>query len=263
MIFRDDSWTCFGCDNSFSNFAKLQQHLNNIREIVQYFCKLHNIYFENDSDHECLMEKRCGFCVHPLGEDFKLHKCFHIYAENDLKCCNICDCTYSSQYEREHLKGHGVKKRKKKVSVGRTGGKCKKCDLHFSNVKEYYQHRYKRHYKKREKTNVVCHICGKVYSSFTIGEHLKNIHAKKRNYKCVDCGKCFANKYKLDRHMIVHTNEFKHQCSICNKMFKMRYSLQVHLKMHNNKITFECYICSKTFSTKQSRDGHLKRHGSK
>lgn len=209
------------------------------------------------------MEKRCSFCCRILRKDFKKHKCFHNYSKKDLKCCDICSCKYSSDYEAEHLKLHGLKRRKKKSNERRIGGKCKKCNLKFNNAKEYYQHRYKRHYRKREKTNTVCHICGKVYSSYTIGEHLKNIHARRRNYKCVECEKCFANKYKLDRHMIVHSNEFKHQCNICNKMFKMQYSLQVHLKMHNNKVSFECYICSKTFSTKQSKDSHLKRHGSK
>ncbi|CAH1994841.1 unnamed protein product [Acanthoscelides obtectus] len=179
----------------------------------------------------------------------------------DLEYCEFCKCSLTTKLMTKHLKiSHGVKTPKVNKLHIRNGGKCRKCNERFTSTREYYQHRYKKHSKRKEKLDVVCYICGKVYSTNTIAEHIKNIHARKRNYKCQECGKSFANKYKLDRHMIVHTNEFKHQCTICNKMFKMVYSLKVHTKMHENKASYECIVCGKSFSTKQSRDNHLRKH---
>nr|CAI5857389.1 unnamed protein product [Callosobruchus analis] len=257
----DAPWTCFGCSETFPNYNDLQLHISGIQWRFQYFCRIHNVHFSDTSLHDCRVKRRCAFCFKYLDDEYQKHPCFHKYTEMDLVFCEFCKRSLTQKLMNKHLKNaHDVKITKLNKLHVRNGGKCRKCNERFSSTREYYQHRYKKHSKRKEKLDVVCYICGKVYSTNTIAEHIKNIHARKRNYKCQECGKCFANKYKLDRHMIVHTNEFKHQCTICNKMFKMVYSLKVHIKMHENKASYECIVCGKSFSTKQSRDNHLRKH---
>lgn len=243
------TWTCIGCNLKYSNFDQFQQHISGIKETVQYYCKNHDIYFNQKSAHSCKSEKRCAFCSEEIPLQYEEHACFHLYKKGDIQSCDVCGMTLRKILLCDHLK----QMHKKKLRM------CKKCDMFFNSEKEYNQHRYVKHII-REKTYTVCHICGKTYSSFTISGHIKSIHKQSREAKCKECGKAFMNNWKLQRHMIVHSNEMKYQCDICEKMFKMQYSLQVHKNMHFNKDTFCCTICDKQFSTKQSRDKHLRKH---
>lgn len=120
------------------------------------------------------------------------------------------------------------------------------CVLSFASDKLRHSHVQKVHERRYHR---VCHICARVYSSYTaLRTHLQE-HSEvgKPKIKCHICGKMYKH---LETHMYVHKDEGKaFPCPYCAKIFRNRNVLSSHVTgMHTFKLK-KCHLCDKKYKT--------------
>lgn len=89
-----------------------------------------------------------------------------------------------------------------------------------------------------KKKNVVCNVCGKMFSEvYNLKVHYK-IHTGEKNFVCDICKKAFVTKFNLINHYRIHTGEKPFVCNICNKAFNQKSALKSHYYRRHDNVTF-------------------------
>jgi len=151
---------------------------------------------------------------------------------------------------------------------------CSICSKKFQTRKYLIAHIRWKHCDEEDKVkqrnvsleksqNSKCNICGKVFNSRKIREHVKN-HFDDEKLQCLYCDKMFSNESHLNRHVLSHHEvEKKYKCDSCNYTATRKDNVDRHfLLLHTNIAKdpqFECELCGENMKTKDS----LKKHRSK
>ena len=116
--------------------------------------------------------------------------------------------------------------------------------------------------KSREELNLICDICGKMFSTekkrkkHEWGQHTSS---SDKQFSCSDCGKTFLHKSELRKHEIVHSDIKNFECDLCPKKFKRLKHLRDHVRVHSiDADSYECTYCMKTFNVKSNLTRHMK-----
>jgi uncharacterized Zn-finger protein len=130
---------------------------------------------------------------------------------------------------------------------------CETCGKISKTKKAYYQHNL----VHRHKVEIVCELCGKMYSNrFNLENHKSLAHGETIEeegivYKCQICEKQFTNRKILYEHIGTHSNEpLSLLCEACGKAFTSKDSLKAHIRSHLNIRNFKCDYCDKRFRSR-------------
>lgn len=96
---------------------------------------------------------------------------------------------------------------------------CRDCGTEFANRDELREHR--KQMKHPEVRNHACTVCGKMFTSSKLRQHMR-AHTKEKPYRCSVCEQGFSMSGNLKRHMMTHTGERPHVCEFCGKGEKRR-----------------------------------------
>lgn len=91
---------------------------------------------------------------------------------------------------------------------------CRDCSKEFATRDELREHR--KQVKHPEVRNHACTVCGKMFTSSKLRQHMR-AHTKEKPYKCSVCEQGFSMSGNLKRHMMTHTGERPHVCEFCGK----------------------------------------------
>lgn len=194
---RTDSYDCAVCNESFSYFMKLNQHMNT--HYGQYVCET------------------CGKSF--LSSDRRrIHALIHT---SDVRCDHCSETFRSIAIKNSHVN----KVHEPKV-------KCPHCLETFSN----YNQR-KMHLKLVHNVGSLhaCPICEKEFSCNSRMEyHLKEVHYKETHFDCSLCEQRFFSNWQLVKHVrVTHVDGTEHQCEVCQKSFARPRTLNEHMKTHS------------------------------
>ncbi|XP_041450869.1 gastrula zinc finger protein xFG20-1-like [Drosophila obscura] len=111
-----------------------------------------------------------------------------------------------------------------------------------------------------EPTNIMCEICGNIYSKrAALNIHMRR-HLAEKPFECEICSKTFAGPSELNRHIRVHTGEKPFTCKYCSRSFADRSSNIRHERTHTNERPFACSTCGKSFSYSNVLKNHMLTH---
>eukprot|EP00471_Norrisiella_sphaerica_P000347 CAMPEP_0184485582 /NCGR_PEP_ID=MMETSP0113_2-20130426/7168_1 /TAXON_ID=91329 /ORGANISM="Norrisiella sphaerica, Strain BC52" /LENGTH=583 /DNA_ID=CAMNT_0026867089 /DNA_START=76 /DNA_END=1827 /DNA_ORIENTATION=+ len=110
------------------------------------------------------------------------------------------------------------------------------------------------------KPRLLCHLCGKSFSTAASRSRHMRIHNDERPYECQFCSKRFRQNAHLKKHIRLHTGEKPHQCPFCPKRFTQKSTLTGHVRTkHTKECPINCPNCTAKFPTRN----HLRAHKSK
>ena len=79
------------------------------------------------------------------------------------------------------------------------------------------------------KSNKVCHFCGKSYKKASgLKVHIATIHNKEKKFRCDECDKSFGRLDTLNKHKRLHTREQDFVCEFCSRPFNQSSNLIKH-----------------------------------
>ena len=106
--------------------------------------------------------------------------------------------------------------------------------------------------------NRECNICGNLYNSRKIKEHIKEEHPDVNvEEKCETCHKSFPDRFHLKRHMdSAHSEVQGFDCNICGIKVKRLDHLQEHLLLHAADKSFKCDKCNYSTTRKRNMTAH-------
>ena len=180
-------------------------------------------------------------------------------------------------------------KKKKNQGNEQTDVNCNICSLNFQSYNKLRFHRRKTHPSPLK--NVLCDVCGKVFSTFGIrNTHMKTVHLVSKPYSCDQCDKSFSTSGIRKTHMRNRHSEggaLQLTCEECGKMFRHAGSLNIHVehahrswepspcpqcgmpvrylknhmrRKHSTIRKYGCEECGKRFKTKSDLTKHQKSH---
>lgn len=96
-----------------------------------------------------------------------------------------------------------------------------------------------------ENLNIVCKICGEIFTDRYLHYLHEMEHKKGSVYKCDFCGKEIMNKESLLKHIqMLHVSVPHYPCDKCGCSFRTEPQLQKHqIKEHGATGNFQCEIC--------------------
>ena len=289
-------YKCKFCDWHTNLFETLKKHMN----------QNHNDHFQTFLKENGLLEK-CQFCeymfisfgqlkehvltVHP--DDFP-----DFEKEHRIYNCTICDKKFfTSKKAAEHRrKVHKIRKAGKNEHslVNGTGIKiCDECQVSFTNVNKYIDHKkmhglgkkpytcyecgddfsfrasltshIRSHYRVNE--NVLCDDCGESFEGNNLlTKHIKKIHKKKEvtlkeiksdEYFCDECGAKVGTKSAYTYHMITNHRGDELICEICSYKTRHKTKMQMHGESHSTP-SLPCTECGKLFKGPLYLSRHMK-----
>ena len=137
---------------------------------------------------------------------------------------------------------------------------CEKCDAKFTSSHHLLKHTEAAHTNIR----VECNLCGKVFKSTTIENHIKRVHhGLKPSIPCSNegCGKTFGSKADMERHVLAVHMKFKASCPECGKQMRMEFLTGHIKKAHHGIHSIKCPECGKGFQNKKTLAAHVRaRH---
>ncbi|XP_050391091.1 PR domain zinc finger protein 15 [Patella vulgata] len=267
----------FDCDICHKQFSRKEEHsmhhrfcLANhlIQENGQIECEICTQIFRDSKEyrdhyHSHTHPHYCTACHKRFIKVGTLHnhKCEPIYFDTtgQFLSCEQCQKKFRSE---KNLIRH-------QVIHGTPQFKCDSCQRQFFRKDYLADHvcslpdgtkmrivRKKNKVQIRE--NLVCHLCGRPFtSSSNLNKHMR-IHGEKK-YECPICFKRFhfENYVKLHTEM-VHEKKFRYQCSYCGKVVTSKAGLMCHIRQFHttNAPTYKCPTCGKVFR----QSGNLKTH---
>ncbi|KAG5668222.1 hypothetical protein PVAND_016170 [Polypedilum vanderplanki] len=133
------------------------------------------------------------------------------------------------------------------------------------------------------KSNYICNICGKTFSSqISLDRHKRMAHLRKfskirkkpksqrfyqKKLNCKICGYSSLQRNNFTRHMEKHErneekfaeNENSVRCEICNLLIRHKHRLSHHMKIVHPTKTIKCEVCGVEFKAKQTWLRHMKK----
>lgn len=140
------------------------------------------------------------------------------------------------QYLSSESSSHSISRQEKELSVD----VYKDSALFSGNISlnKHAKQNSQTLHEASKKKNVVCNVCGKVFSEvYNLKVHFK-IHTGEKNFVCDICNKAFVTKFNLINHYRIHTGEKPFVCNICNKAFNQKSALKSHYYRRHDNITF-------------------------
>ncbi|XP_039441021.1 zinc finger protein 624-like [Culex pipiens pallens] len=137
--------------------------------------------------------------------------------------------------------------------------KCEYCDRRYSSPNARDCHVRTFHMGESAPCPSKCDECGKICNSIVaLKNHMRD---HKTNLRCHLCGKVFHRYSQLRYHVIrVHEKGDKYECKQCGSVVHSLESYNSHLKMHNNEKTYECNLCPMKFYTAGNLGLHKRIH---
>ncbi|KAK7069009.1 hypothetical protein SK128_009358 [Halocaridina rubra] len=139
---------------------------------------------------------------------------------------------------------------------------CKFCLFCSKDQAVLVEHKREKHGYSQNASQTPCEICGRMYASSYVDEHVAVVHGNERKFLCDFCGSKFPHIKSLQSHIYYEHPNRHWKCEECNLIFKKYYQLRKHvLDLHSNEEHL-CEICSKAFKRKGDLTNHIKRsHG--
>jgi len=139
---------------------------------------------------------------------------------------------------------------------------CEFCSKRFASKSLRLLHQDRVH--KLSKSDFVCNICEKVYSSANFLKNHLMTHVETQDFICDICAAAFRSKNGLVDHQAkVHGNnddDKRFPCQFCERVFKFPAQLSQHERIHTKEKPFKCEICTKKFSAKCNLKSHMEIH---
>ncbi|XP_071444166.1 uncharacterized protein [Hetaerina americana] len=113
-----------------------------------------------------------------------------------------------------------------------------------------------------------CKVCGKSFNNYHgLNSHMRFHQENSGGYKCELCGKLFPSRNKLSMHMSSHSAVYR--CGICSQAFGLVEELKKHVSQcmaaqkgggGTTSNYFHCNACPEVFSLLEQLAGHIKCH---
>ena len=199
----EKKFCCDVCGSKFEWRTALKSHIKLKHVLENKSIDETNINeFKKDPEIAAMIDKA------QKGQKNVLHK------EYVCKLCNIKVLFGKNTHIKKYHSGNNIK--------------CPKCDKTYNTYVLAVNHHINMHERSP------CLICGKFFSSKTIGRHMQQAHTANddKKYKCEHCGKGFIANDKLQDHINTHTGEKPHVCKVCGKGFASLGTHKMHERMH-------------------------------
>ncbi|XP_017062202.2 zinc finger protein 2 [Drosophila ficusphila] len=207
---------------------------------------------EEDIEMDNMMEERLDDCVAETTQPYEIKDVVDEMDDNDFMVPNSTD----SDYQPSERKPKVRKSRLTKRGRGRPRGSGSSHRRSLSQERPSVQSIC----KEESSTNIMCEICGNIYSKrAALNIHMRR-HMAEKPFECEICGKTFAGPSELNRHIRVHTGEKPFTCKFCNRSFADRSSNIRHERTHTNERPFTCSTCGKAFSYSNVLKNHMLTH---
>lgn len=177
----------------------------------------------------------CKECSKTFGTKIAYDRHVAKHANRYKFLCNICAKKFShSGHLTLHLKQHEV------------GKQCLFCDTKFDTKIELHKHMRNEHLMQAK---YLCTICTIVFPTREeYGEHLK-MHKESGEFLCELCPKRFATSFTLKNHVKqVHLQIRRYTCSYCSYKALYKKEITLHERSHNGERPYACGVCRKRFS---------------
>ena len=248
---------CENCSLEFSEWSMPKHLITCLKPKVKTepkkcpHCNYSTIYSTNFRKH--LRKHREKVSCHICGKKVRYDQIqFHTKNHERYTKCPKCD----KEILKESLETHECKYIK---LDGEKIFKCKECDYstkHHTNLKRHIDSRH-RHVGI---PSVPCQFCGKLFSTNSVGKHIKTIHHCPEGH--TKCTKCYKN---IPNEMFSSHECEKFVCNICGKITTSEKNLRSHHdKVHeHHEISYFCNVCGKGFEREDILRGHMKTHEEK
>ncbi|XP_060528624.1 zinc finger protein 729-like [Cylas formicarius] len=279
---------CKYCDEYFSNFLLLKEHLQRehpehkircphcgasftvTQELTNHLRSKSCNFEETSTEENCYRCEKCPFSsnstsellfhialhsdpiiIYPLDSDGNE---IHIRAIPRYKC-PVCEKIFPKSSLHAHLRQHTQERPYVCKLCNASFGRRNNLLFHVKNHKKRTRKVVTRH--SRAEKAFLCSTCGAGFSKkFTLQQHML-VHTGKL-CKCPEIG-CFYKARKLSEikeHFRTHCEAREFCCNLCDYKGKTKSQLKRHLNIHDEIKKFQCNICPFTARTA----AHLKRH---
>ena len=257
---------CKTCNKSFYTKRSLSNHERiSHSETKDYTCKLcsstfvalSSLNFHMRTVHEGQKKYKCQICENKSFINCSALINHMISFHQGLKYeCDVCEAAYSQS--------HGLKRHVKKSHGHDDFIRCKKYvrEFHLKKRKELnIKKKYVRPIKVKENIIHKCDICNKVLAhSFSLKQHMTNVHEGLSLFQCDLCGKSFKVKSYLREHIkAIHEEHDDYKCEHCGKLISSKGGLKEHImSVHENLKNFACDVCGKFYKSVRKLNEHKK-----
>ena len=189
----------------------------------------------------------CDFCDKICNSKQQLQRHYRVHKTPKIYVCHVCGRTfkYAESY-RIHADTH----------IEKTFA-CDQCHKSYSTYRSMVQHKETHSEIKRQ---LVCHVCGKTFSTPTLLRSHSYSHNTERSFSCDQCDKSYTSPHMLARHKRGHLGVSTLRCDFCGKQFNRKYSLDLHRKTHTKEKPHACSICGKAFIASYTLRRHMRVH---
>ncbi|XP_030759119.1 uncharacterized protein LOC115884621 [Sitophilus oryzae] len=254
---------CEYCDEYFSNFLLLKEHLKDQHPEHKIRCPHCGTKFtvtQELTNH--LRTKSCKFAETPEEDLYKCEKC--PFTSNSTSELLFHVALHDEPFLEYSADTSGVTVKSKPVPKY----KCPLCLKFFP--KHSLQAHIRLHTQERP---YACKFCSATFARknnllFHQKNHEKNEHIKpkkpvsdEKSFLCSTCGSGFNKKFTLQQHMLTHSGKlFRCPESDCFYTARKMSELREHFKYHSDEKNFACEICSYKGKTMKQLKQHQTVH---
>ncbi len=237
---------CPVCLQQFTRLKQMKEHIRSRhRDHNYHFCRCGSIFHTEQEKDEHIkvdhfnkpVEKKfnlCDLCGKSFTTESSLHKHKNMCGQDGSK--HMLD----AELPPKHPKLFDVKQNEDKMFA---------CPEEGCHVTKPQRSKLEKHFNTAHNSQV-CPYCKKVYSYFSIREHIAFQHTGKTNrLQCPECPEMFYNVTYLRRHKdAVHMTHINFPCSVCGEVFPTkRKEINHRSEKHTRKRLNPCPVCHKNF----------------